>query len=491
MLRKIFMFLFCLVIGSLPLGAGSGIVLVASAGHGPGGLLAPELIAGGGNNYNVWPSGDPAKDVPNVQWAVDNVKDGGFVRLKATDKFTGAPAAFDFGEDGSVEVSKSVIITGGSGATIYGGYKTFTCDNPSVKLEISNLHFDGSKRAAIYVRQSSAVKITNNVMVNLLPNKEVTYHPVSYYVASGIEMGSSVCDNPDTTYPYICLDEPKQLGTVEISNNYIDLGIYDENGELLDPTKEYPNSMDGTPLEDTAFSGIVLLDCYLEAKISGNTIKNTNRRAIHPIDTFGSTEIVGNTVELSPFSSAAPGTASAGGFGKRSFGIFPLNGYRNIAAAVNGAVHTVMYNKVTVRSDFGTDGPHGVGIIGGNGVKNSAFSHNDIINKNGTRNGIILSGNISAPSVNPVRAKLNTISHNTIDGSSYVPAPGPFFAHILVSAADSTTLEYNTYTGELPMLVILGSGTRVVDAAHPNTIIDAYCSTMKISFANLFSCNQP
>ena len=76
-------------------------------------LIAPGLIAGGGNNYNVWPSGIAEIDQPNVQWAVDNVEDGGFVRLHAQrDVVTGERIPFDFGT-GNVQIrEKSVVVVG-------------------------------------------------------------------------------------------------------------------------------------------------------------------------------------------------------------------------------------------------------------------------------------------------------------------------------------------------------------------------------------------
>ncbi|MGZ3488896.1 MAG: hypothetical protein ACXVBY_18770 [Isosphaeraceae bacterium] len=461
--------------------------------------VVPDSVAGGGNNFNVWPTGDPAVDAGNVQWAVDHVRPGGVVRLKGHNKFSGVPMAFNFGTDGSVNVSRSLSVKGevdDSGnplAIIHGGYKPFTCDDPSVVLEIAKLRFDGARRAAIYVRQSASVTITGNVMINLLPNKELGYPiPVQYHAASGIEMGLLSCETPDPNSS-ICLDQPKHLGSVDISNNFIDLGIHDANGNLQDPTSVYPNSTtSGTRLDDTSFSGIVLVDCDVNASISGNTIKNTNRRAIHPLDTFGSTEIVENTIELSPFSSAAPGTASPGGSGKRNYGILALNGHRNVDGAIHGAVHTVMRNTIVLASDAGVDGPHGVAITGANGVNDAVFSENTIIYRAGARSAIVVAGGSSL--VKLVRPSYTTIRHNTIDASSYVPLPGPGFpisAHLVASAADSTTIDTNTYIGDLPTYVILGVSTGVVDVSHPNTIVDTYCGTPKILFAALSSCTQP
>ncbi|HET7341310.1 MAG TPA: hypothetical protein VFL90_07595 [Methylomirabilota bacterium] len=463
--------------------------------------LVPDSVAGGGVNYNVWPTGDPALDVSNVQWAVDHVRPGGVVRLKATNKFSGVAMPFDFGADGSVGLRTSVTIKGevdDAGTplvTVRGGHTPFTADDPSVALEISHVRFDGARRAAIYVRQAAAVTITDTVMVNLLPNKELGYPvPVEYFAASGIEMGALFCEQPDATLPNVCLDPPRHLGSVQILNNVIDLGIYDGHGGLLDPNVVYPNSTaGGIALQDTSFSGILLVGAEVNATIAGNVVRNTNRRAIHPLDTVGSTEIVGNIVEMSPFSAATPGTASPGGNGKRSFGIFPLNGHRNVDAAIHGAVHTVRGNTVVLASDVGVDGPHGIGIVGANGIADAVVSDNTVIYKPGARNAILVLGNSSL--VKLARPRYTVIDHNTIDASSYVPLPVPGLfvapAHILLSAADSTTIDTNTYIGDLPLYAIVGVATGVVDTSHPNTLVDVWCGTSKILFANLGSCTQP
>ena len=483
-------------------------VLALASGGAVADRLAPDSVAGVGNNINVWPTGDPALDVSDVQWAVDNVRAGGVVRLKGHDKFTGLPARFEFG-DGSVTVTKSVSVKGDvddSGsllATIGGGNKPFVCDDPSIVLEISNLRFDGARRAAIYVRQSAAVRIAGNVMINLKPssNPEPGYPipGVRYFAASAIEMGLLVCETPDPGGTAACLDAPRQLGLVEISNNYIDLGIYDSAGKLADPVKQYPNfKADGTPLDDTSFSGIVIVDAELSAKISGNTIRNTNRRAIHPLDTFGTTETVGNAIEMAPFSSAAPGAASSGGNGKRNYGFLAINGHRNVLAATAGATHKVTHNIVIAASDFGSDGPHGQAIVAANGVSDTLFSENLIIYRSGARNAFAIGGGSSL--VKPTRVKYTTIRRNTIDASAFVPVPNPpgypISAHIAASAADSTTIDSNTYVHPdvvppvLPTYVIFGTLTGFLDDS-PNTIVDTYCGTTKISFANLGSCTQP
>jgi hypothetical protein len=85
-------------------------------------------------------TGDPAKDVPAVQAAVDG---GGTVTLRGS---------FDFGERGRVLVRRDVNIVGVEGASIHGGFFTFYSPVPEVlpptvpgpKVAIRNIHFDGA-----------------------------------------------------------------------------------------------------------------------------------------------------------------------------------------------------------------------------------------------------------------------------------------------------------------------------------------------------------
>src|SRR5512144_1079258 len=100
-------------------------------------------------------SGDPGKDVPAVQAAIDR---GGTVVLKG---------AFNFGERGRVTIRRDVSISGEPGpshdrrwgTTIKGGFWTFFSPPPAglqagqvgPQISIRNLHFDGALWAPINI----------------------------------------------------------------------------------------------------------------------------------------------------------------------------------------------------------------------------------------------------------------------------------------------------------------------------------------------------
>ncbi len=108
--------------------AGAGAAAAGLAGAANANLSNrpfPESVAGGGNNYNVWPVGNDnlthvhpktnepcTQDAFNVQYAVDNVDEGGVVRLHSKNMKTEA-TYFQFGQS-NVTVHKSVTIIGQS-----------------------------------------------------------------------------------------------------------------------------------------------------------------------------------------------------------------------------------------------------------------------------------------------------------------------------------------------------------------------------------------
>jgi len=99
------------------LAAGLGVSAVGLAGvaHAVPPIRNDRFVNGGGANYNVWPSGDPSgnTDAFNLQWALDNVGDQGFVRIKDHDKETGAFLALNIGPN-TVQIrnEKSVTLIG-------------------------------------------------------------------------------------------------------------------------------------------------------------------------------------------------------------------------------------------------------------------------------------------------------------------------------------------------------------------------------------------
>lgn len=137
--------------------AAAGIVLMG----------APAFPAAGAEMTVVFPTGDPAQDVPNVQAAVDA---GGTVRLKAT-TVDGEPGAFDFGSNlpggGFVDLTRDVVIEGEVAAThpttIVGGFAPFRgwYDAP-VDSRISGITFEAPGVAALFASGSTGLEFTRN-----------------------------------------------------------------------------------------------------------------------------------------------------------------------------------------------------------------------------------------------------------------------------------------------------------------------------------------
>ena len=114
---------------------------------------------------------DPAQDVKAVQDAVDK---GGEILLKNI---------FDFGDKGSVTISKDVKIVGERDSygipitKIKGGFRTFLSplpaqlppQAPGPKIAIQNIHFDESQMVPIYIAYSSGATISGNKITNVRP----------------------------------------------------------------------------------------------------------------------------------------------------------------------------------------------------------------------------------------------------------------------------------------------------------------------------------
>ena len=119
-------------------------------------------------------AGDPARDVPAVQAAVDR---GGAVVLKGM---------FDFGERGRVTIRRSVSVSGDAGAsvrdprgnTIKGGFWTFFSplpdrlppEQPGPQISIQGLRFEGALWAPINIAHASRVRIVGNRVTNVRPH---------------------------------------------------------------------------------------------------------------------------------------------------------------------------------------------------------------------------------------------------------------------------------------------------------------------------------
>ena len=171
----------------------------------------------------VYPTGDPALDVQNVQSAIDL---GGTVLLKATDYY-GNPQYFNFGDEngvGHVEVFESVTIKGekgniplpngqtadrtaivGGGAFDSSAYGTFTM-NALEDLTMDYLWFYGSSFTSLSVKICSGLQFSNNVVIDTIP---FYVYEFDWTLAFGISVNE--------------LGYGRVEGNIVIENNFFDL----------------------------------------------------------------------------------------------------------------------------------------------------------------------------------------------------------------------------------------------------------------------------
>jgi hypothetical protein len=204
---------------------------------------------------------NPAVDVQAVQAAVSQ---GGEILLKRT---------FDFGEKGSVTISKDVKIVGERDSQtipitkIKGGFRTFLSplpaqlppQAPGPKIAIQDIHFDGTQAFPIYIAYCSGATITGNKITNVLPFVVTPQMNVS----AGILVGTNWIQ-PAATRKY----QPGAVtGIITIAENDLDMA------------NDTPAKTFGQGIFVHWATGITL-------QISGNTVKNCSRNSIEAMDNY-------------------------------------------------------------------------------------------------------------------------------------------------------------------------------------------------------------
>ncbi|MCI0503765.1 hypothetical protein L0Y65_03575 [Candidatus Micrarchaeota archaeon] len=274
------------VVGGAAAGA-IGFGGAAHAGQAPGDYVAPEYVAGGGMNYNVWPTGNPAADVQNVQFCVDNVRAGGKVQLKSVDKFTGMPKAFDFGVGQGVNIKKDVKIIGETdlndkGELLHDGTYLFPNGTPLTKviggllpfyneakdgyyvpfegpeITIQGIHFTQSNVNPIAIQYCKNATITGNKIDYIKP---VPLPGTNYAVGGGIYVG---------TWTHLDIGSPGlqvggAIGNITVTNNLVDC--------LTD-----------TPVKDAIIGIMFIGTTNITGHISHNKVINVARNGVESID---------------------------------------------------------------------------------------------------------------------------------------------------------------------------------------------------------------
>jgi hypothetical protein len=212
-----------------------------------------QITVSGQNNLSI--------DVQAVQTAVSQ---GGDVILKGT---------FDFGDKGSVTISKDVKIVGEKDSQgipitkIKGGLQTFFSPLPAQlppqvsgpKITIQYIHFDRTLAYPIYIAYCSGATIAGNKITNVQPLAATPEMNVSV----GIMVGTNWIQ-PRATRKY----QPGAItGVVTIENNDLDMA------------NDTPAKTFGQGIFVHWATGITL-------QISGNTVKNCSRNSIEAMDNY-------------------------------------------------------------------------------------------------------------------------------------------------------------------------------------------------------------
>lgn len=202
-------------------------------------------------------------DVQAVQSAVDR---GGTVFLKGE---------FDFGETGSVSITKDVDIIGQtddaatSRPKIKRGHVTFKSvrTEPPLagpKITINNIEFEGASWTPIYIAHASGVTIVGNKISQVRPASYAPEGRKPFQVQHGIVIGTWLSLRLERREPY----QPEAVtGIVRIEENEIDLA-------------------NDAPANTLGLGTLLIQTTGVTASIARNTIRNASRNCIEALDNY-------------------------------------------------------------------------------------------------------------------------------------------------------------------------------------------------------------
>ena len=221
-------------------------------------------------------------DISNVQKAVDNYKT---VVLEGTFNFSGCniePYCIKVNNNTKIVGSKSNI------ATIEGDQYPIFSDNATVSLSVSNLHFNHSIGSAIRVLRGNHIKIEHNVVSNLQELEYTSETGGALFDASAFVLGWFRAAPFDT----IDLFSVHKFKTISVLNNEIDLGVRDDNGNLI---PRIPTAATD-PYASRAIT--IYKSNFNNANIANNKIENSTRIAIDTVNNHGNLLIKSNEIDL-------------------------------------------------------------------------------------------------------------------------------------------------------------------------------------------------
>ena len=407
-------------------------------------FLTLPALAGSTKTYDsvVVGKGNPAYDVTIVQ---DGVDKGGSVLLKGT---------FDFGKDGSVNISKDVKIYGEADAQgapitrVQGGFWTFHSklpahlppQTPGPKITIQGIHFDGAQRAPISLPYCSGANIVKNKITNVQPyaSKVPIFGKLGLYRQQGIVF------NPLYTLP----KENRKYQPGAITG---DIVVTDNDIEL---SNDIP--------EKTMSQGVMIIwSTGATTKILRNHVVNCSRNSLESLDNYpgkdgsGMTLIKDNKIVTATKGIPVPSPSTPNGVVAGWF--LDLSGATDPARKTKTVVTS---NHIEVRGATS----FGITVIADGGIINS--------------NHIVMGGGPKANGILQLTSN-SLISNNTIEGSGLCAALTMPFKSLkacgntfvgndlsLFKALEANVLLQSTDN------ILIGKCGKVVDKGHRNQILD-------------------
>lgn len=245
----------------------------------------PNIVVESAHRILVYPTNDRAKDVANVQQAVDDIAPGGLVVLKRSARDTNALTPFAFGMDGVVEVTRDVTLEGEvssqaaggwieTGTTIAGG-RQMMCGGKFVdgnwqltpiSIVIRNIRFEGFHAGAI-----SIVAAKGNSAISGC--SFVNYH-----------VGQTVKGGITGAFPFVVDgDQPDSVtGRLTITRNLFGLPPADANlpNNVLHVSNcDLELEISHNKIEDIYWIGIAVYGNRGRTRIQHNDITKTLSRA--------------------------------------------------------------------------------------------------------------------------------------------------------------------------------------------------------------------
>lgn len=383
---------------------------------------------------------NPAYDITTIQDAVDK---GGSVLLKGT---------FDFGKDGSVNISKDVKIYGeidaqGNPATrVQGGFWTFHSklpaqlppQTPGPKVTIQGIHFDGAQRAPISLPYCSGANIVKNKITN------VQLHEVPVFGKSGLYRQQGIVFNPLYTLP----KENRKYQPGAITG---DIVVADND---IDMSNDIP--------EKTLSQGVnILWSTGATTKILRNRVVNCSRNSLESIDNYpgkdgsGMTLIKDNTIVTATKGIPVPSPTTPNGVVAGWF--FDLSGATDPARKTKTVVTN---NQIEVRGATS----FGITVIADGGII--------------TSNHIVVGGGPKANGIMQL-ASNSLIANNTIEGSGLCAALTMPFKSL--KACGNTFVgndlsHFKAFAANVLLQssdnIFIGKCGKVIDKGHRNQILD-------------------